>query len=497
MAKEYLRPGVFVEEVPSGAYPIEGVGTSTGGFVGIATKGAVNVSKLVTNWSQFVKHFGDYRRDSDLAYAVYGFFLNKGRRCFVTRVASSTAAIASVTLQDRAATPVDTLQVQALNEGEWGNDLSIDIEDGSDVPADEFMIAVKEQGELVELWDNLSMDEAKENFAENVINGRSSYIQVKDLDSESTAPDDRPSVQSATPLADGADGITDITDSDFIGSQADKSGLYAFDDVDEVNSIAVSGRTSQTLIQAGLDYCAGRADCGFAADCPSNQTPQEVKTFRELFDSSYAYFYYPRIQINDPLTKTLKLVPTSGHMMGIFARNDGERGVHKAPANEVVYGAVGLEYNVTDGEQEILNPAGVNCIRSFRGRGIRVWGARTMSSDPNMRYIHKRRFLMFVEESIAEGTEWAVFEPNDEVLWGKIIRSASAFLKRQWMEGALFGETPETAFYVKCDEETNPTEVRGAGQVVTEIGVNIVETAEFVIFRIGQWEGGKEIIEMA
>lgn len=496
MAKEYLRPGVFVEEIPSGAYPIEGVGTSSGGFIGIATKGALNKAKLITNWAQFVKHFGDYRKDSYLAYAVYGFFLNKGRRCFVTRVASSSVAIASVVLQDRETTPVDTLRIQALNEGEWGNNLSIDIADGQDNPANEFNIVVKEKGETVEIWNNLSMDDSKSNFVENVINGKSNYIQVQDLDSSSTPPADRPKLQSDVSLSGGANGISDITDNDYIGSQANKSGLYAFDDVDEVNSIAIPGKTSQTIIQAGLDYCANRSDVGFIADCPPNQTPQEAKSFREQFDSSYGYYYYPRIQINDPLTKTTKFIPVSGHIIGLFARSDGERGVHKAPANETVFGAIGLEYNVTDGEQEILNPAGVNCIRSFTGRGIRVWGARTMSSDPNLRYIHKRRFLMFIEESIAEGTEWAVFEPNDEVLWGKIIRSASAFLKRQWMEGALFGATPEQAYYVKCDEETNPPEVRSAGQVITEIGVNIVETAEFVIFRIGQWEGGKEIIEM-
>jgi len=495
MAKEYLRPGVFVEEIPSGAFPIEGVGTSTGGFVGIATRGGLNTPKLVTNWSQFVKHFGEYRRDSYLAYAVYGFFLNKGSRCFIVRVASSSADIASFDLKDRADPQVDTLRIQALNEGEWGNDLTVDIVDGTDVPANEFKITVKEQGETVEEWDNLSMDDAAENFVENVINGKSNYIQVQDLDSTSTAPDDRPAVQSDVPLAGGANGITDITDTEFIGSQAVKSGLYAFDDIDEVNSIAVPGRSSQTVVQAGLDYCAGRGDVGFVPDCPANQTPQDAKTFRELFDSSYGYYYYPRIQINDPLTKTVQIIPASGHIIGVFARSDGERGVHKAPANEIVYGAIGLEYSVSNGEQEILNPAGVNCIRAFRGRGIRVWGARTMSSDPNLRYVHKRRFLMFLEESIAEGTQWAVFEPNDPTLWGKIIRSGSSFLKRQWIEGALFGETPEEAFYVKCDEETNPPEVRSAGQVVTEIGVNIVETAEFVIFRIGQWDGGKSITE--
>jgi phage tail sheath protein FI len=491
MSKEYLRPGVFVEEIPSGAYPIEGVGTSTAGFVGIATRGALNKPMLVTNWSQFVKHFGDYRRDSYLAYGVYGFFLNKGKRCFVTRVASASAKIASVDLQDRAATPVNTIRVQALNEGLWGNDLSIDIADGKKDPANEFRLTVKEKGSTVEVWDDLSMDSSKENYIENVINGKSNYIQVDSLALN------KPQVQSNIVFTDGLDGASDITDSDYIGSQANKSGLYAFDDVDEVNSIAIPGITSQTVVQAGIDYCGGRGDCGFMADCPPNQTPQETKAFREFFDSSYGYYYYPRILISDPLTKTTKAIPVSGHIMGIFARSDGERGVHKAPANEVVFGAIGLEYNVTDGEQEILNPAGVNCIRSFRGRGIRVWGARTMSSNPNLRYIHKRRFLMFIEESIAEGTQWAVFEPNDEVLWGKIIRSASAFLKRQWMEGALFGKTPEDAFYVRCNEETNPAEVRIAGQVITEIGVNIVETAEFVIFRIGQWDGGKEIIEMS
>ncbi|MHC4740366.1 MAG: phage tail sheath family protein, partial [Planctomycetota bacterium] len=162
-----------------------------------------------------------------------------------------------------------------------------------------------------------------------------------------------------------------------------------------------------------------------------------------------------------------------------------------------VRGAVGLEYPVTNGEQEVLNPAGVNCIRAFPGRGIRVWGARTMSSNPNLRYIHKRRFLMFVEESIADGTHWAVFEPNMPRLWAKVIRTITGFLRRQWLEGALFGKSEEEAYYVKCDEETNPPEVRAAGQVVTEIGVNIVETAEFVIFRINQWDGGKSVTEAA
>jgi len=497
MSKEYLRPGVFVEEVPAGAFPLEGVGTTTAAFIGIADKGALNAPKLITNWTQFQKHFGSYRRDSFLAYAVNGFFLNKGRRCYVARVASSSAAIASATLQDRdGVSPEDTLLIQALNEGEWGNALTIDVADGAADPANEFKLVVKENGVAVETWDDLSMDPALKNYAATKINGRSSYIQVTDLESAATPPDNRPAVVADIALTGGADGAIDITDSDYIGDAAMRTGLYAFDTVDDVNSLSIPGKSSNAIVQAGLDYCAARADLGYAVDPPLGSTPQDVKTFREGFDSSYGYLYYPWIKINDPLTDAPRLIPPSGHIAGIFARSDTERGVHKAPANEIVRGAVGLEYPVTDGEQEVLNPAGVNCIRSFPGRGIRVWGARTMSSNPNLRYIHKRRFLMFVEESIAEGTQWAVFEPNDERLWAKIIRSGTGFLRRQWLEGALFGKNEEEAFFIKCDEETNPTEVRQSGQVVTEIGLNIVETAEFVIFRVGQWDGGRSIKEL-
>ena len=492
---EYLRPGVFVEEIPSGSYPIEGVGTSAGAFIGVADRGAINTPRLITNWAQFVKHFGSYRSDSYLAYAVYGFFLNGGRRCYVSRVADDDAVIASVTLKDRESeTPVDTLKIQALNEGAWGNDLTIDIEAGTLDATNEFKIVVKEGAVVLESWDNLSMIDADANFVESVINGNSNYIQVSDQDSETTAPDDQPAVQAATALISGADGTAPV-DADYVGVIATKTGFYAFDDVDDINILAAPGQVADTVVQGGLTYCEAREDVIYIADITAAATPAEAKTFREQFDSSYGACYYPQIKINDLRTGTVNFIPNSGYIAGVFARSDGERGVHKAPANEIVRGAIGLEYEITAGEQEVLNPAGVNCIRTFVGRGIRIWGARTMSSDSNLRYVHKRRTLMFIEESIGEAMAWAVFEPNDTVLWGKIIRSCNAFLKRQWMEGALFGNTEAEAYYVKCDEETNPADVRAAGQVVTEIGVNIVETAEFVIFRIGIWDGGTSITE--
>jgi hypothetical protein len=182
-------------------------------------------------------------------------------------------------------------------------------------------------------------------------------------------------------------------------------------------------------------------------------------------------------------------------MAGIWARSDTERGVHKAPANEVVRGAIGLALDVTKSEQDSLNPNGVNCIRAFPGRGIRVWGARTLSSDPSWRYINVRRLFNFVEESIQVGTQWVVFEPNDLDLWQRVKRTISAFLTRVWRDGALFGATPGEAFYVKCDAENNPPETRDVGQLIVEIGLAPVKPAEFVIFRISQYSGGGNVAE--
>jgi hypothetical protein len=192
----------------------------------------------------------------------------------------------------------------------------------------------------------------------------------------------------------------------------------------------------------------------------------------------------------DPITSRPIMVPPSGHVAGIWARVDGSRGVHKAPANEVVLGANGLDFQVTHEEQGGLNRVGVNCIRAFPGRGIRVWGARTLSSDPEWRYVNVRRLFNYLGESIIEGTQWAVFEPNDDRLWTRLRISTYNFLMRTWRDGALFGATPDEAFFVKCDAETNPPDVIEAGQVIIEVGVSPVKPAEFVIFRISQFTGG-------
>jgi phage tail sheath protein FI len=232
-------------------------------------------------------------------------------------------------------------------------------------------------------------------------------------------------------------------------------------------------------------------------DPPPGLTPQQVKEWRvdkAGYDSMYAALYYPWIKTANPANGQIGFMPPSGHMAGIWGRNDDTRGVHKAPANEVIRGAISLEMQVTKNEHDLLNPVGINCLRTFPGQGNRVWGARTLSSDPAWRYLNVRRLFNYMEESILLGTNWVVFEPNDEALWARIRRTISAFLVNEWRKGALFGLTPDEAFYVKCDAETNPAEGIDAGQVVCEIGVAPVKPAEFVIFRLAQYSGGTSLV---
>jgi phage tail sheath protein FI len=212
-------------------------------------------------------------------------------------------------------------------------------------------------------------------------------------------------------------------------------------------------------------------------------------------DSKYAAFYYPWITIIDPVTNVNKLIPPGGHVAGVYARSDSERGVHKAPANEVLQGAVDLQINLTKGEQDVLNPRGVNCIRAFVGRGIRIWGARTASSDPSWKYLNVRRLFIFIEKSIDLGTQWVVFEPNDEKLWARVKQTISQFLVGVWKDGALMGTTQDEAFFVKCDRTTMTQDDIDNGRLIILIGVAPVKPAEFVIFRIAQVAKGSQISE--
>ncbi|HEY9598733.1 MAG TPA: phage tail sheath subtilisin-like domain-containing protein [Cyanophyceae cyanobacterium] len=281
-----------------------------------------------------------------------------------------------------------------------------------------------------------------------------------------------------------------------------------FEPIDEIAIVAAPGLTDDPAIRSAiLIHCQQKTQDRFAIF----DSPEEVEDPNGFLDlqqlnpggaalpeySNYAAFYFPWIQVFNPALKTINpdgdgrvFVPPSGYLAGIYARVDNTRGVFKAPANEPILGAFALKYKITKNQQDGLNPQGVNCIRDLNGN-IRVWGARTIGGDANgeYKYINVRRTMLFIRESIDEGTQWAVFEPNDSRLWTRITLNVTAFLSVVWRNGALFGNTPQEAFYVKCDEETNPPEIRELGQVITEVGVAIVRPAEFVIFRVTQWAG--------
>jgi len=280
---------------------------------------------------------------------------------------------------------------------------------------------------------------------------------------------------------------------DIASTASVQAALKKFEAIDEIAIVAVPGALAAAVQLAVIEHCENLKD-RFAIIDGQVTTTIDVATIQgTVRDSNYAALYFPRIQIFDPVTekdattKGLIFIPPSGAIAGVYARVDQERGVHKAPANEIVRGALGLEYLVSKNEQDGLNPDGINVIRSFDGN-LKVWGARTLGGDDNgeFKYINVRRLMNFLRESIDEGTQFVVFEPNSPPLWQRINRAVTAFLTNVWRDGALFGTTPEEAFYVKCDETTNPPEVRDLGQVVTEIGVAIVRPAEFVIFRISQ-----------
>ncbi len=272
-----------------------------------------------------------------------------------------------------------------------------------------------------------------------------------------------------------------------------RSGLKCFEEIDEIALVAAPGCTSPAVQDALLSHCETRKDRFAILDSPETVNGG-VDKLPKPRDSKYGAYYFPWIQVYDPDQGNV-FVPPSGHIAGVYSRVDSERGVHKAPANEIIRGALGLKYNVSKGEQDLLNPKGINAIRTMQGGAIRIWGARTLSTDASWKYINVRRLFIMVESSIEAATQWVVFEPNDHRLWKRVTRTITSFLTLIWRNGALMGTSPDQAFFVKCDEETNPPEVVDAGQLVVEIGLAPVKPAEFVIFRIGQMASGGGVEE--
>jgi phage tail sheath protein FI len=285
-----------------------------------------------------------------------------------------------------------------------------------------------------------------------------------------------------------------------------RDGLGAFDDLENDLQILAGPGLTHNQQKEILEYCEQRFDVFAIIDGPKDRMQGEdieKKGLLPASDKGFAAMYVPWVTVSNPFNDKAKsfptevIVPPSGFIAGVYARVDGQRGVHKAPANETVAGITGLAYSINAREQAAFNVRGINCIRDFGGRGVRIWGARTLStlSNPSWKYINVRRLFIMIEKTIQLGSQWAVFEPNDHRLWARLKRNIYAFLLRVWSSGALVGRTAEEAFYVKCDEETNPKEEVDAGYVNVEIGIAPVKPAEFVVFKIGQWDGGARVTE--
>ena len=374
----------------------------------------------------------------------------------------------------------------------------------------EFTCQVMYQSEI-ESFTNLSMNPDTPNYFMKVVNNRSQYVSLSSPyvapgDFTRTDPFDMPTNSSLIDgklwnvLSNGNDGtVSGITPADFMGVDAGpgkRSGIKAFEDIDQVSIIAAPGNTDVKVQLSLVAHCEKLKDRFAVLDIPENmQKISDAEAHRNSFDSSYAALYHPWLTVYDPLEKRDIFIPPSGSVLGIYSRSDQERGVHKAPANEPIRGTLDLRYQLTTGEQDILNPKGVNLIRAFPGRGIRVWGARTCSSNSLWRYINVRRLFLFIEESIDEGTQWVVFEPNNEKLWGRVKATITEFLTRVWRDGALMGTKAEEAFFVKCDRTTMTQDDIDNGKLICVIGVAPVKPAEFVIFRIAQWDGGSSVTE--
>ncbi|MCL1806960.1 MAG: phage tail sheath subtilisin-like domain-containing protein [Oscillospiraceae bacterium] len=556
---EYLSPGVYVEEYDSSPRAIEGVGTSTAGFVGLAVKGpTIGAPQLVTSFADYQRQYGgllpeythgEYRY---MPYAVEQFFVNGGTRAFISRVIPEGA---------KAATAAQgPLVLRAADEGKWGNKIAISFiatnkqkmqmlseeselsyiaksvagfrendvvefagtynriasirdnlvtfeEAFSASPVDTALIpktlvysseadVTIRCGEAAETFSGVTFNEGSNNFIGKKL--AASAIVAANIQPGTDAIDNPVSVifgegelKGTITFAGGSDGPMEAVAADtFIGidqGPGRRTGIQAFLECNTVSILAVPGVTIPEVLASLVAYCEREKNCFAIFDVPKEMTKtKEIIDYRSLVDSTYAAFYHPWVQILDRETRKPGFIPPSGSVAGVYSRTDVSRGVHKAPANETV-SCTGLSINYTAGEQDILNPASVNLIRALPGQGIRVWGARTASSNTAFKYVNIRRLFIFVEESIKAATNWVVFEPNTTALWVRVQMTISTFLENLFRQGMLAGESADQAFFVEIGPTTMSQDDILNGRLICNIGIAPARPAEFVIFRLTQF----------
>jgi len=515
----YAAPGVYVEEVPSAQKSLTAAATAIAAFVGF-TERAPNDDpsdpegvkpRLVTSWTQYEELYGGFAKGCVLPLSVYGYFQNGGNIAYIVRIPntapSGQPAELALPAADRAlGAPVSVTSV----EPDAALSIAIEpVDDGNDEAEgpSPFNFVVLEGDTVVESFPAVTITPGDANV-EKVVNATSTKVKVKvdlgkDVDLSNMIDVLKPGVFDLAPAAPVP---VAVGPRKFSGSESARTGINGLSIADEVTMVLVPDLVTAATREDGtvdlgvwkavqtslISHCELQGNRMAVLDAPPGMNVQQIKEWRSdvaMYDSQFAAFYYPWIKVENPAGTNGDrevFVPPSGHVAGVWARTDETRGVWKAPANDTIRGCLDVERPITKNEQSLLNPIGINCIRPFGTRGIRIWGARTLSSDSDWRYINVRRLFNMVETTILDGTQYAVFEPNDITLWEGVKRTLNAFLIGLWRQGALFGASPEEAFYVKCDAETNPPDSIDEGKLVVEVGIAPVKPAEFVIFRISQ-----------
>ncbi|MDF2867643.1 MAG: Phage tail sheath protein [Gammaproteobacteria bacterium] len=554
MANKYSHPGVFVEEIP-GTRTIEGISTDVAAFIGVAETGPINQPTYVTSWDDYARNFGGFLWNRYLAYAVYSFFNEGGRVCYVVRAAANTGTPATASIPTSGGM---TVTASATSEGSWASDISILIKNYSgsypettesqeessifdinvvtpvltkgesslsrqllllyvsknglptiDVEGTAYYVLEKFSGFTA---NDLIADSSSDGLSpfESRINGLSLFISISCTRSSDSAPS-RPT-NGLIRLTGGQ-----ATDFNFSAALAALDLVQGFSILALPDSVTYSSESTtdsaqqavnqRTLIQTALTMVEARGNVFFVADPPfglatkSDNTVDitRVKDFKEAtqnsdfagnaLNSQYGALYYPWLWINNPTNSARIIIPPSGAALGCYAATDNSIGVFKAPAgvnDGKISIAVDLETQVTDKQQDLLNPAGIDVIRSLLKYGITIWGARTLSLDPEWTYVSVRRLIIYIEQSIYESVQWVVFEPNDQRLWATVSRDITAFLTQIWRAGGLFGATPNEAFYIICDSSNNPPKLRDQGYLYIDVGIATVKPAEFVVLRVTQ-----------
>jgi uncharacterized protein len=497
----YLSPGVYVEEIPSGSKPIEGVSTSTAAFVGVAPRGPANAAVLIGSLDDYKQRFGEIASAADtMGLALQAFYLNGGRSAYVCRIVADDADAASATARDT--TPADALTLTAKNPGAWGNVIHYTITVGTGT----FTLNLGHrdaEGDFVvdESFAGLSMSTASDAYAGTIVTERSRLVDLAVLGSDLPAAttDD-----AGVPLTGGDDGTAPTADdfSDFYSQTLRK--------VRDVSIMVVPGESwaadgsGNAILSATLSHCETMRNRVLIVDPPEGLELDQAATVATMAlpTSTYSVLYYPWIAVASPeyhaelnpnVGRTVDVAP-SAFAAGMWARIDSRRGVWKAPAGVEtnLLGVAGLEFKVETTEQDQLNPLGVNCIRTLPNYGNVIWGSRTLATRaaPEWRYVPVRRTAIMIEQSIYHGIQWAVFEPNDHPLWSSLRANIGGFMNGLFRAGAFQGATAKQAYFVRCGLGDTMTQADiDRGQVIVIVGFAPLKPAEFVIVRIQQKVG--------